>query len=125
ALQFTPVLDVILEDFGSIAVGLNDGFQLGHVFVNRAGIFVDGLSQNRLIGIGPQMLDETKVVFIDRNGDYLRDQSMTWGDYMVRMARVQNLMAENFGVKARNNAISGDIAELAAQLGASNSAETD
>ncbi|MEO1609733.1 MAG: DUF4856 domain-containing protein [Pseudomonadota bacterium] len=80
---------------------------------------------NRLIGIGPQMLDETKVVFIDRNGDYLRDQSMTWGDYMVRMARVQNLMAENFGVKARNNAISGDIAELAAQLGASNSAETD
>jgi len=80
---------------------------------------------NRLIGIGPQMLDETKVVFIDRNGDYLRDQSMTWGDYMVRMARVQNLMVDKFGVEARNNAISGDIADLAAQLGSSNSAETD
>ena len=80
---------------------------------------------NRLIGIGPQMLDETKVVFIDRNGDYLRDQSMSWGDYMVRMARVQNLVVEKFSVQARNNAISGNIADLAAQLGASNSAETD
>ncbi|MFY0613008.1 MAG: DUF4856 domain-containing protein [Hyphomicrobiaceae bacterium] len=80
---------------------------------------------NRLIGYGPLMLDETQVVDMNRKGNYLRDQTISWGEYMLHMAKVQKLMIDKFGVKARNNAISGDLATLAKSLGAGNSAEND
>ena len=44
---------------------------------------------------------------------------------MLHMAKVQKLMVDKFGVKARNNAISGDIADLAKKLGAGSGAEND
>ena len=48
----------------------------------------------------------SQVVDIDRKGNYVRDQGGTWGEYMLHMAKVQKLMVDKFGVKARNNAIS-------------------
>lgn len=80
---------------------------------------------NRLIGFGPLMLNASQVVDIDRKGNYLRDQTISWGEYMLHMAKVQKLMVDKFGVKARNNAITGDLATLAKSLGAGNSAEND
>ena len=80
---------------------------------------------NRLIGFGPVLLNNSQVVDIDSKGNYVRDQSLAWGEYMVHMAKVQKLMVDKFGVKARNNAISGDIATLAKQLGAGSGAEND
>lgn len=80
---------------------------------------------NRLIGFGPLLLNASQVVDIDRKGNYLRDQTIGWGEYMVHMAKLQKLLADTFAIKAKNNAISGDIATLARQLGASNSAEND
>ena len=65
---------------------------------------------NRLIGYGPLMPNLSQVVDIDSKGNYVRDQGGSWGEYMLHMAKVQKLMVDKFGVKARNNAISGDVA---------------
>ena len=55
----------------------------------------------------------------------MRDQGGSWGEYMLHMAKVQKLMVDKFGVKARNKAITGDIATLAKKLGSGDSAEND
>ena len=44
---------------------------------------------------------------------------------MLHMAKAQHLLEDKFGVKAKNNAIVGDLADIAKQLGAGNSAEND
>ena len=41
------------------------------------------------------------------------------------MAKIQKLMIETFGVKARNNDVTGEIAALTKSLGVSKSAEND
>ncbi|MEM9358838.1 MAG: DUF4856 domain-containing protein [Pseudomonadota bacterium] len=80
---------------------------------------------NRLIGFGPLMLNNSQVVDIDSKGNYVRDQGPAWGEYMLHMAKLQKLLVDKFGVKAKNNAISGDIAALAKKLGAGSGAEND
>jgi len=80
---------------------------------------------NRLIGFGPVLLDASQVTTVDSDGNYLRDQGPAWGEYMLHMAKVQKLMVDTFGVEAKNNAISGDIATLTDQLGSGAGAETD
>ena len=79
---------------------------------------------NRLIGFGPVMPNSSQVVDVDSKGNYIRDEA-AWGEYMLHMAKAQRLLEDKFGVKAKNNAISGDLADLAKQLGAGNSAEND
>jgi hypothetical protein len=79
---------------------------------------------NRLIGFGPVMPNFSQVVDIDSKGNYVRDQAK-WGEYMLHMAKTQKLLVEKFDIKARNKAIGGDLADLAKQLGAGNSAEND
>ena len=79
---------------------------------------------NRLIGYGPVMPNSSQVVDIDSKGNYVRDQT-NWGEYMLHMAKAQRLLEDKFGVKAKNKAIGGDLADLAKQLGAGNSAEND
>ena len=80
---------------------------------------------NRMIGFGPLMPNLSQVVDIDSKGNYVRDQGGSWGEYMLHMAKIQKLMVDKFGVKARNNAISGGIAELTKTLGGGSSAEND
>ncbi|MEO0618002.1 MAG: DUF4856 domain-containing protein [Pseudomonadota bacterium] len=80
---------------------------------------------NRLIGAGPLLINLSQVVDISSKGDYVRDQTISWGEYMLHMAKVQKLMEDAFGVKAKANAISGDIATLAQSLGAGTGAEND
>ena len=80
---------------------------------------------NRMIGAGPLLLNASQVVDIDRKGNYLRDQGPEWGEYMLHMAKVQTLLIEKFGVKARNNDVTGDIRALAEALGGKASAEND
>jgi len=80
---------------------------------------------NRMIGFGPLMPNLSQVTNIDSKGNYVRDQGSSWGEYMVHMAKVQKLMVDAFGVKARNNAISGDIADLAKELGGGGNTEND
>jgi hypothetical protein len=80
---------------------------------------------NRLIGAGPLLLNASQVVDIDRKGNYVRDQGVSWGEYMVHMAKLQKLLVDEFGVIARNSAISGDVEALVKSLGAAKSAEND
>lgn len=80
---------------------------------------------NRLIGFGPLLENQSQVVDIDSKGNYVRDQGGSWGEYMLHMAKVQKLMVDAFGVEAKANTISGDIATLAKSLGAGTGAEND
>ncbi|MEM9356333.1 MAG: DUF4856 domain-containing protein [Pseudomonadota bacterium] len=80
---------------------------------------------NRLIGFGPVLLNASQVVDVDSKGNYVRDQGPSWGEYMLHMVKVQKLLAEKFGLKAKNNEISGDVATLAKSLGAGTGAEND
>lgn len=80
---------------------------------------------NRLIGYGPLLLNASQVIDVDSDGNYVRDQGAPWGEYMVHMAKVQKLMADAFGVKARNNDVTGEMAALSKSLGGTNSAEND
>lgn len=80
---------------------------------------------NRMIGYGPLMLNLSQVKDIDSKGNYVRDQGSSWGEYMLHMAKVQKLLVDKFGVKARKNTISGDLADLAKKLGGGKSVEND
>ena len=79
---------------------------------------------NRLIGVGPVLVNASQVVDIDSKGNYVRDQA-NWGEYMLHIAKVQNLLEEKYGLTAKSNKITGDLAALAKQLGAGNGAEND
>ena len=80
---------------------------------------------NRMIGAGPLLLNASQVIDIDSKGNYVRDQGPDWGEYMLHMAKVQKLLIETFGVRARNNDVTGEIAALADSLGDKASAEND
>ena len=47
---------------------------------------------NRMIGFGPLMPNLSQVVDIDSNGNYVRDQGGSWGEYMLHMAKIQKLL---------------------------------
>lgn len=80
---------------------------------------------NRLIGFGPLLTNVSQVVDIDRSGNYVRDQGVAWGEYMLHMAKAQRLLEDSFKVAAKDNEIKGDIAELTKQLTDGTSAEND
>lgn len=80
---------------------------------------------NRLIGYGPLLANQSQVVDIDSNGGYVRDQGVGMGEYMLHMLKVQKLIADEFGVKARANDMLGEMAGLAGKLGGGNSSEND
>ena len=78
-----------------------------------------------MIGAGPLLLNASQVVDIDSKGNYVRDQGPDWGEYMLHMAKVQKLLIDKFGVKARNNDVTGDMKALSDSLGDKASAEND
>ncbi|WP_420549635.1 DUF4856 domain-containing protein [Curvivirga sp.] len=80
---------------------------------------------NRLIGYSPLTLNNEQVSDISANGDYLSGETMEWGIYMLHMARVQKLLDETFGLKAKSNDVTGEMAALTDSLGDALSAETD
>ena len=80
---------------------------------------------NRMIGAGPLLLNASQVADIDSKGNYVRDQGPAWGEYMLHMAKVQTLLVEKFGVKARNNDVTGEMRALSDTLGGKASAEND
>ncbi len=83
-----------------------------------------GRTMDALIGYGPVLMNGTQVSGVDASGAYVM-ASASVDDYMVNMLRVQNLMAEDFGVVARNNDRLAGIANIAETLGLAESAEND
>ena len=80
---------------------------------------------NRLIGFGPVTMNNSYVTGVDSNGNYAMDRRRTWGDYQLHMLKIQKMMVDEFGVKARNNDQLSELEALASSLSATESAETD
>jgi len=80
---------------------------------------------NRLIGAGPLLLNASQVTDIDSKGNYLRDQTIPWSEYMIHMAKVQKLMIEKFNIQARNNDVTAELAAMLEKLGDTATAEND
>ena len=83
-----------------------------------------GSELDSLIGYGPVLMNGTQVSGLDATGAYQMADASVDG-YMVNMLKVQNLMAEEFGVVAKNNDKLAGISNLAEALGLANSAEND
>lgn len=80
---------------------------------------------NRLIGSGPLLTNLGQVVDINSNGEYVRDQGSSWGEYMLHMLKVQVLLKEKFGIEALANDMTGEMALLTNSVGSGASAEND
>ena len=80
---------------------------------------------NRMIGYGPVLLNSSQVVGVDSNGNYIKDQAQEWDEYKLHMLKIQKLMIDEFGVKARSKDQLAEMADLAEKLGSSDSAEND
>ena len=80
---------------------------------------------NRLIGYGPVLLNSSQVVDIDSKGNYVKDQSSGINEYMVHMLKIQKLMVDKFGVKARKNDQLSSMAEMIKKLGSGSASEND
>ncbi len=80
---------------------------------------------NREMGFGPVLLNTSQVTGIDSYGNYIKDESVSMDVYQMNMLKIQKLMINKFGVKARGNDQTGQMAALAEKLGDSDSAEND
>jgi hypothetical protein len=83
------------------------------------------VSLNRIIGMGPMLMDETQVVGMDDSGNYVMGKNYTWNENKLHMLKVQKKMVDVFGVTAKSHDQLGNMSDLAASLGSSESAEND
>ena len=93
--------------------------------VGKNNIGETGAKLNRMVGFGPMLLDETQIVGIDVNGNYVMDKVYSMNDAKLHMLKIQKLMIDQFGVEAKNNDMLSDMADLASKIGTSESAEND
>ncbi|MEM8978247.1 MAG: DUF4856 domain-containing protein [Pseudomonadota bacterium] len=81
---------------------------------------------NRLIGYGPPTRDESVVTGIDADGNFLKEGKMSWNAYQLNMLKVQDILIKSFGVEARKNDGTENLAALIKTLDTdSGGAETD
>ena len=83
------------------------------------------VKMNRMMGFGPVLMNSSQVVGMNSQGQFIKEESSGWGEYKLHMLKIQKLMVDTFGVKARANDMISDMADLAAKLGDSDSAEND
>ena len=83
------------------------------------------VKMNRMIGYGPLLPNGSQVVDVDANGDFIKDQGKSMGGYMLHMLKIQKLMVQEFGVKARANDKLASIKGLIEKVGKGDSAEND
>ena len=77
------------------------------------------------MGYGPWLTNMSQVVDVSANGNYVKDESSSLQSYQMHMLKIQKLMVDEFGIKARNNDMLGSMGDLAAKLGGSGYAEND
>ena len=78
-----------------------------------------------LMGYGPWLPNSSQVIDISSDGNFVKDESSSLEAYQMHMLKIQQLMVDEFGVKARNNDMLGSMSDLAAKLGGSGYAEND
>ncbi|MEX2617077.1 MAG: DUF4856 domain-containing protein [Alphaproteobacteria bacterium] len=126
-------LQTILEAKGDTATVLRDyvnhwgelkGFSLS-LQAGRKNLGETSVVLNRLIGFGPVMPNLSQVIDVDSNGNYVKGEAVSLDEYKLHMLKVQKLMVDEFGVRARNNDVMAGMAGLAKKLGSGKSAEND
>ena len=80
---------------------------------------------NRMMGLGPVLLNASQVVGIDSNGNFIKDQAQDWNEFKLHMLKIQKLMVDEFGVVAKAKDQLSDMEALAGSMGSSDSAEND
>ena len=80
---------------------------------------------NRMMGLGPVLLNSSQVVGIDSNGNFIKDQAQEWGEFKLHMLKIQKLMVDEFGVTAKAKDQLAEMEALASNMGSSDSAEND
>ena len=80
---------------------------------------------NELIGFGPVTLNNSYVTGMDSNGNFVMDRKKSWSDYQLHMLKIQQMMVDQFSVKARVNDGLNDLQVLTDKLDSASSAETD
>ena len=80
---------------------------------------------NELIGFGPVTLNNSYVTGLDSNGNFVMDRKKSWSDYQLHMLKIQQMMVDQFSVKARANDGLNDLQALTDKLDSASSAETD
>jgi len=91
----------------------------------RSNLGETAVSLNRLIGFGPVMPNSSQVVDVDSKGQYVKGEAGDLSGYMLHMLKVQKLMLDNFGIKARVNDALSDLADLSGKLNSGGYAEND
>ena len=46
---------------------------------------------NRMMGLGPVLLNASQVVGIDSNGNFIKDQAQDWNEFKLHMLKIQKL----------------------------------
>ncbi|MEM7206541.1 MAG: DUF4856 domain-containing protein [Pseudomonadota bacterium] len=80
---------------------------------------------DRLIGYGPVLLGGGQVVAVSSSGDYEIGGGQDMGNYMVHMIKLQKLLGDHYGLKARKNDATSEMEDLVKSLGDSLAAEND
>lgn len=80
---------------------------------------------NRLIGFSPVSFTGDQVTGVTADGSYIVEKTVDMGEYMIQMAKAQNVLKGAFGLKVLKNEITDDMAVLSAKLGEKKSAEND
>jgi hypothetical protein len=80
---------------------------------------------NRLTGMGPVLMNASQVTGVDSAGNFIKEEAQSWGEFKLHMLKIQKLMVEKFGVKAKGNDMLADMSSLASKVGSSDSAEND
>jgi len=83
------------------------------------------VSLNRLIGYSPVLLGNTQVTGIDAKGNYQQSSSVDLNEFALQMLKVQQLLADNFALKARAKDQLANLSALAAKLGSGKNTEND
>ena len=62
---------------------------------------------------------------MDSNVNFVMDRKKSWSDYQLHMLKIQQMMVDQFSVKARVNDGLNDLQALTDKLDSASSAETD
>ena len=71
------------------------------------------------------MPNSSQVIDIDSKGNFVKGESSNLKEYMAHMLKVQKLMIDKFGVKARLKDNTKNMEKMLKQLSSGASAEND
>ena len=93
--------------------------------VGKKNLGESAVKMNRLIGYGPVLMNASQVTGMDSQGNFIKDEAKSWGEYKLHMLKLQNMLADQFGLAAKVNDQTANMADLADKLGSADSAEND